>query len=179
MPPVSPLERARAKARAQGSPVVVEELVSERSSTTALADGTFDTQVSTEPVRFRDAGGVWRPLDLELVTDGGRLRAKAAGPAAARVVQSTGSAPVVEVGEGARVFSWRLEGMAAGRSAQVSGPGGPGAASRVRYAGALPGGRDLLLQVQGERVKESVLLPDRAVALAFLPTPMCSPFRWG
>jgi hypothetical protein len=57
VPPVSPLEPTRAKAKAQGSPVVVEELTSERSRTTALADGTFDTEVSTEPVRFRDARG--------------------------------------------------------------------------------------------------------------------------
>jgi YD repeat-containing protein len=105
-------------------------------------------------------------LELQLVAEGDRLRPKAAPGSAARVVQTTGSAPVVEVGEGATVFSWRLEGVVAGRSARVS-VGGAGSASRVSYPEALPGGRSLQLQVQGDRVKEAVVLPEPAVALAF------------
>lgn len=165
---VSPVERAKLRARAERVEVVVEELTSERSVTTARPDGTFQTEVSVEPVRFRDAAGVWRGLDAGLVADGlGRLRPRSAPVGAARVAQTTGSGPVVEVGEGAGLFSWRLEGAAPGRSGQVGAAAGPGSASSVRYGGVLPGGRDLLLAVQPGRVKESVVLPDRAAGLGF------------
>ncbi|MFP5219875.1 MAG: DNRLRE domain-containing protein [Actinomycetes bacterium] len=158
----SPLERASAQARESGAPVVVEGSLTERSSTSALPDGSFSTEVAGQPVRFRDAGGAWRPLDLELQQSDGRWRPRAAPAGAPRVVAVTGGAPVVEVGEGARQVSWRLEGSATGRPAQVTRPERAAAAASARYGAVLAGGRDLLLQLHGDRVKESVVLPSRA-----------------
>ncbi len=164
--PLSPVEQARGRAQAGKAPVVVAELTSDRSVTTAQPDGTLTTEVSAGPVRFQDPAGAWQPIDLELVAAGGRLRPRAAALSAPRLLAQAGPAagPVVEVGAGAQVFAWGPQG-AGSAAAVTSRPAGPAAAGRVRYPGLLPGGRDLQLDVTAGGVRESVVLPDRAGAL--------------
>lgn len=52
--PLSPVEQARGRALAGKAPVVVAELTTDRSVTTAQPDGTLTTEVSAGPVRFQD-----------------------------------------------------------------------------------------------------------------------------
>nr|WP_184835144.1 DNRLRE domain-containing protein [Kribbella solani] len=66
------LVSAVVSARSQGSRVEVESLRSETSSTWANPDGTMTTEAHAAPVRFKDAKGAWRSIDLTLAkgTDG-------------------------------------------------------------------------------------------------------------
>ncbi|TCO41051.1 RHS repeat-associated protein [Kribbella antiqua] len=59
-------------ARAQGSKVEVESLRTETDTTWANPDGTMSTEASAAPIRFKNAAGMWQPIDLDLVqgTDG-------------------------------------------------------------------------------------------------------------
>lgn len=64
---LSPEESSAAeKAAASGAPVEVSSLTKEDALTRAMPDGTFQTEVSTEPVRIKDAQG-WHDLDSTLV----------------------------------------------------------------------------------------------------------------
>lgn len=96
----------------------------------------------------------------------GWLRPRAAAAAAPRLLAQAGPAagPVVEVGADAQVFAWGPQG-AGSAPAVTSRPAGPAGAARARYAGLMPGGRDLQLDVTAGGVRESVVLPDRAGAL--------------
>ncbi|MEP7369389.1 MAG: DNRLRE domain-containing protein, partial [Dermatophilaceae bacterium] len=58
---------AQVTARVQGSRVEVESLREESSSTWVNPDGTLTTEQHFGPVRFRDAAGGWRGVDLSLV----------------------------------------------------------------------------------------------------------------
>ena len=57
---------AAVSARAQGSPVEVESLRTETSSTFANPDGTMTTKATAAPTRFKDDKGAWKNLDLTL-----------------------------------------------------------------------------------------------------------------
>ncbi|WP_432877218.1 RHS repeat-associated core domain-containing protein [Kribbella sp. CA-245084] len=59
-------------ARSQGSRVEVESMRTEMSTTWANPDGTMTTEAHTAPIRFKDAKGAWRSVDLTLAkgTDG-------------------------------------------------------------------------------------------------------------
>ncbi|WP_432950958.1 RHS repeat-associated core domain-containing protein [Kribbella sp. CA-253562] len=57
---------AAVSARAQGSRVEVESLRDETSSTWANPDGTMTTEAHAAPIRFKDTGGAWRDIDLNL-----------------------------------------------------------------------------------------------------------------
>ena len=63
---------AAVSARAQGARVEVEELRDEFSTTWVNPDGSFTTQAHAGVVRFKDAKGAWRNVDLNLAerTDG-------------------------------------------------------------------------------------------------------------
>ncbi|MFC9689057.1 DNRLRE domain-containing protein [Kribbella sp. NPDC056951] len=57
---------AAVTARSQGSKVEVESMRTETSTTWANPDGTMETEAHMAPVRFKNASGEWRPVDLEL-----------------------------------------------------------------------------------------------------------------
>ncbi|WP_344164963.1 DNRLRE domain-containing protein [Kribbella yunnanensis] len=63
---------AAVTARSQGSKVEVESMRTETATTWANPDGTMTTEAHMAPVRFRNASGQWRSVDLELAkgTDG-------------------------------------------------------------------------------------------------------------
>lgn len=67
---------AAVSARAQGSPVEVEDLRSEFTSTFANPDGSLTLKASTGEQRYRDASGAWRPISLEVDESDGRLVAE-------------------------------------------------------------------------------------------------------
>ena len=56
---------ASARAKASGSPVVVQSLTTEQSQTKAMPDGTFAAELSSSPVRVKDSTG-WKALDTTL-----------------------------------------------------------------------------------------------------------------
>ncbi|WP_406054523.1 DUF6531 domain-containing protein [Kribbella sp. NBC_00889] len=61
------LVSAVVSARSQGSKVEVESLRTETDTTWVNADGTMSTEANAAPIRFKDASGVWQPIDLDLV----------------------------------------------------------------------------------------------------------------
>lgn len=89
---------AGVSARAQGSRVEVLSLRSRDSTTWANPDGTLTTEQSAGLVRFKDAAGAWRAVDLS-------LSAKPAADGAVGVVSSAqdvvfGGAGADEAGKG-------------------------------------------------------------------------------
>ena len=66
------LVSAQVTARAQGSPVEVEALRAAASTTWANPDGTLTTRAHAGEIRFKDAKGEWRDVDLAMAerTDG-------------------------------------------------------------------------------------------------------------
>ncbi len=60
------LVSAVVSARSQGSRVEVESMRSETESTWANPDGTMTTEAHTAPIRFKNAKGQWRAVDLNL-----------------------------------------------------------------------------------------------------------------
>ncbi|WP_425245084.1 LamG domain-containing protein [Streptomyces sp. NEAU-NA10] len=67
--PADPLLAAQAKAVSTGTPVPVDALTTEVSTTQALPDGTFVNTTSVLPTRVRKDGH-WTPVDATLVADG-------------------------------------------------------------------------------------------------------------
>ncbi|MBL8932398.1 MAG: RHS repeat protein [Kineosporiaceae bacterium] len=116
------LVSAGVSARAQGSRVEVESLRDELTTTWANPDGTLTTEAHVAPIRFRNAQGRWRDVDLDLTiladgTVGPKGHPKGlnlAGPRAASG-KGTASAPVSDLGrvdesrgkaERSLVFGW-------------------------------------------------------------------------
>jgi len=97
---------ARLAAAAQGSRVEVTNDRSETSTTYANPDGTLTTDVSPAPVRVMTASG-WSAIDTTLVSDGVRLRPRAAANAAS-FAAGGGASGVASVGAGksALSFGW-------------------------------------------------------------------------
>lgn len=59
---------AQLTARAKGSPVEVESLRTETSSTWANPDGTMTTRQHGGPIRYRDAKGKWVDVNLSMAS---------------------------------------------------------------------------------------------------------------
>lgn len=116
----------------------------------ANSDGTRTAQISPRPVRFRDASGAWREIDLAVTAaPDGTLGPKAA-PSGARLAPNAG-ATVAVLSTPAGPIGLAHPQARAGL-ATASG-------STVTYKGAL-GGRDLALSLVADGVEEAVVLAD-------------------
>ncbi|MGQ0630121.1 MAG: LamG-like jellyroll fold domain-containing protein [Sporichthyaceae bacterium] len=123
---------AMAQAVAAGAPVEVTSLTTATTLITAKPDGGFVAEISAMPVRVKDSGGSWRPVDTTLVRrpDGSIAPAMAAVP---MLFSDGGSgAPLAQIADGDRsmAISW----PAAGDLPEPELTG-----SVARYVSVLPG----------------------------------------
>ncbi len=132
------------------------ELVSERtpvSRTWEMPSGRRVTQIASEPVQWRDAGGVWREYDLSLRQVAGGWSAQA-GKAAVELPASLGGAAddAVRIGDGE------------GNSLLMAVLGEPASGSVRNDVAIYEGvarGVDVRFRAIPEGVKEEVVLEDR------------------
>ncbi|MGH9152293.1 MAG: PA14 domain-containing protein [Acidimicrobiales bacterium] len=155
-PPDPSADRAQPAPKASFDPArstVVEADTTETDKTWRNPDGSFTTEISGRPVRYRDPSGAWRDLDLGLAAKAdGTIAAKAA-PASARL-GAAAAGDLVTVDSPAGPVTLRHP------EAQPVAPTVAGATAT--YAKALPGGRDVVVELTPGGFKETVVLPDRA-----------------
>jgi alpha-tubulin suppressor-like RCC1 family protein len=122
-------------------------------------DGSLTAAISTRPVRHRDAQGVWRDIDMTLEAGAdGSLRPKNAPVIARLAGQAADTLVTIETPAGAFGLRQREAGAS---KAQV-------AKDVVTYPGALPGGRDVSIQVQIDGFKETVTLPNARAGSSYI-----------
>ncbi len=139
-----------------------KEIVSERdarSRTYANEDGTRTSEISTDPINYRDEQGTWRPIDSELVEQTGGW-ANAADSVALRFADRA------DAGELASVTLPSGESFGYGLSGAASVPGTADGA-RVAYEQVLPE-TDLWLDSQAGGVKETLLLKSATAPNSFV-----------
>lgn len=149
-PRSSELEAATQQARAAGVSVVVAGRTTPRSRTLANPDGSFTTESSPAPVRWRDGEGRWQDVDLSVVarTDGS-VGPRSAPPAAGEV----GADGTVSASSRAGTVRWRADGVLPGRVRAAD--------SEIVAAAGLGSGRDVRWRVVPGGVKESLVVSDR------------------
>jgi hypothetical protein len=147
--PVELPEAAR-EGRPRAGRVERSDLRSETADVFQNPDGTFTSEFSVEPKRFRGGDGAWVDVDTKLVAGGpGRLRAHAT-ESATDLARSADDARLgrLELGDGMSI-GFGIEGAAAAQ-AQVKG-------SRATYAGVRPSS-DVELWATPTGVKEIITL---------------------
>ncbi|GHK03909.1 hypothetical protein SY2F82_66120 [Streptomyces sp. Y2F8-2] len=139
-----------------------KEIVSERdarSRTYANEDGTRTSEISTDPINYRDGRGVWRTINTSLVEDDGGW-ANAADSVALRFADRADAGRLASVtlpsGES---FGYGLSGAA---SVAGSADG-----ARVTYEQVFPG-TDLWLDSHAGGVKETLVLKSATAPNSFL-----------
>lgn len=147
------------------------ELPAETSPTRkvfANPDGTVTEFVATGPVRFVDATGAWRDIDLTAVpSPDGLLRARSAAWSAALPAAVTPGGPTITIETAAGPIVSSVEGLV-GASGVVEG-------QSVLYSDALSDGRDLRLTLIASGAKTSVVVPNRAGTGRYLETYLLPP----
>ncbi|GAA2215658.1 hypothetical protein GCM10009850_111260 [Nonomuraea monospora] len=99
---------ASQEAKKQGKPVEVRYDTTEVSTTRAMPDGSFETQITTTPVRTKQ-DGLWVPIDVTLVERDGLLKPKATRAGTLVELSKGGTAPYLKmVRDGGQVsaLSW-------------------------------------------------------------------------
>lgn len=129
------------------------EITGERTASTttyALPNGTSSVETFTGPVRAKDAGGRWRPIDTSLVDAGDTVRPR---QAAADIALSDGGSgePLVEVERGPHA-------LGIGWTGNLPKPVLKG--STATYENAVEGG-DLVVTALKEGFSHSVVLHER------------------
>ncbi|MEV8097778.1 LamG-like jellyroll fold domain-containing protein [Kitasatospora sp. NPDC085879] len=113
------------------------------------ADGTVSRKVSDGPLNYRDAKGVWQPIDTGLAQGGGRWRQKANALGVDFAAQSADRAVATLSTDANHSVSYGLKG-----AAQVTGTA---SGQTVNYPAVLPD-TDLQLTSAATGLKESVVL---------------------
>lgn len=139
---------------------MVGELPSLRTATSrtfARADGVRTTKVWAQPVNYRDAHHVWRPIDLRLARDAsGGLRTTAS---ATDLHLPTRLDEPARVADGSRWVRFALQGADPDATSVVSG-------SAVRYDEVVPH-VDARYEAQSTGVKETLTLADAAAPTTY------------
>ncbi|WP_156301918.1 DUF6531 domain-containing protein, partial [Streptomyces sp. e14] len=139
-----------------------KEIVAERdarSRTYANEDGTRTSEISTDPINYRDAHGDWRPIDTSLVQDGDGWT----NAADSVTLRLAGRADADEL---AGVTLPSGESFGYGLSGAASVPGRADGA-RVGYEQVLPE-TDLWLDSRAGGVKETLVLKSATAPASFL-----------
>ncbi|WP_449342079.1 polymorphic toxin-type HINT domain-containing protein [Streptomyces aurantiogriseus] len=139
-----------------------KEIVSERdtrSRTYANEDGTRTSEISTDPINYRDDQGAWRPINSELVEQQGGW-ANAADSVALRFADRA------DAGELASVTLPSGESFGYGLSGAAS-VAGTADGARVSYEQVLPE-TDLWLDSQAGGVKETLVLKSATAPNSFV-----------
>jgi RHS repeat-associated protein len=134
-------------ARAQGRRVEDLSQRSEFGQVFANPDGTWTSELESDPVRVRDERGVWHPIDTTLVPRGGVLTPRYA---AARVrLSAGGDRTFASVTEAGRELGWRWP-------TDLPQPIVEG--DTATYPAAAPGGGDLVVQATPGGFSHSIVL---------------------
>ena len=129
-------------------PLPVPELTTATSSTTAMPDGSYRTQVHSEPVRYRTGDG-WVPIDEALVpSDNAGYAAENAANTFEVRLPADAAARGVQLADDGRWLSMRMEGAA----------GAPQLAGNAATYRGVPEADAAVLEVTGAGVKESLVL---------------------
>lgn len=142
---------------ARSTPIDAESTATKR--VWANPDGSRTMQVSTGPKWFKDASGAVKEIDLGVVSRANGTKEAKAAPGAAKLAKSTGAA-VATVETSAGTVELRHPGAVAAAGVE--------AGKTVRYAKALPGGRDLVLGLTPDGFEESVILADASGPPSYL-----------
>ncbi|MDT7537299.1 MAG: hypothetical protein QOI82_884 [Actinomycetota bacterium] len=120
------------------------------SNTYLNADGSYTTEVSPQPINYRDAAGDWQAIDTTLVkaSDPNYAVQNAAGPFRAMFKDSAGDA-FLRFDVGNASYQLGLQG-ASKHAVRTAGPS-------ITYADAVPGA-DLGYRVVGNGIKETLTL---------------------
>jgi hypothetical protein len=153
-----PPPRASAFDPARSKPVDAETTPTRR--VWVNSDGTKTAEFATRPKWFKDPAGVWRDIDLSVVTRAdGRMGAKAAGASSGTLGPTAkGAVAQVETSAGTVVL----------RHPDAAGAAGRATAAGATYSKALPGERDLLLTPTPDGFEESVILADADASPSYL-----------
>ncbi len=160
-------------ARASGEPVEVVSERSEFSTTWVNPDGSFTTEDSAGQVRFRDAGGDWVDVDLELASlPDGRVRPRGhprglvlagGGVSASKSAQSVGTQSSAGGVDLAVVSEGRDRAVTIGLPKGVGDPVLEG--STATYEGVWPG-VDVVVDARRTGFEQWFVLRDRAAVRA-------------
>lgn len=155
--------------------VPVPEETTDRKAVWKNRDGTFTAKLASAPVRVRDAGGVWRDIDMSLVDDGaGRLRPKVT-PTPISVSKQSGGADLVEV-TAAKGAVLRLGAVGAG--AVAGRVGKTHDEVTATFPAALDGGVDVQVQPITAGVKTTYVIPNVRAASRVLREQIELPAGW-
>lgn len=163
-PPPPPGELATRRPDVTPRPVDLSKASVDESQTTATRkvhvapDGRRVAEVTASPVRFKDAAGRWRDIDLEVVAEAdGTLRAKSTERATRLSTKAEGTVAVLETSAGP--IGLRHP-DATSAEAKVKGRG-------AKFTGAL-GGRELTLDLTSNGIEETVTLPARGAPTTYV-----------
>ena len=148
------------------SPTIVSEITSKEtmySNTYRLSDGSYQAQIFSLPIRFKNAQGVWQSFNTNLVSSGIAGAYHAANLPVVLTIGSAagGTAPTSLAADGYTV-TWSVRGLAAG----VPVAPGPSAASYLGVA------TDTTLSYKALNwgVEQSLLLSSAAAPASFTCT---------
>ena len=116
------------------SPTIVSELTSKEtmySNTYQLSDGSYQAQIFSAPIRFKNAQGAWQSFNTNLVSSGiaGAYHATDL-PVALTIGSSTGAAGPATLSADGYTVTWSVRGLSAG----VPTAPGPAAATYLGVA---------------------------------------------
>lgn len=138
---------AMVTARAQGSRVEDLSQRSEFGQVFANPDGTWTSELESDPVRVRDERGVWHGVDTTLVERDGGLAPRYA--VADVRLSAGGDRTFASVSEEGRELEWRWP---------TDLPAPVVAGDTATYPGAAPGGGDLVVEVSPDGFSHSIVL---------------------
>ncbi len=114
-----PAARAASAAPAPApSPTIVSEITKKETmyqTVYKMSDGSYQAQISAEPIRFKAADGSWQSFDTNLVSAGAAGLWQATNLPVALEIGTTGTgSPPVQIAARGYTLTWTVQGAAAG-----------------------------------------------------------------
>lgn len=137
--------------------VEVPELRTRTGRTFLRGDGLFETEISPDPIHFRDAAGAWQPIDNRLLPTGNGGYRNSANSYRLELPATLRRGPVMVERQDGRWLGFQLRGAEGVLSAD---------GDVARYKGALPD-LDLTYTADATQVKEMIVLRTPAAVRDF------------
>jgi hypothetical protein len=99
------------------SPTIVAQLADKDtmySNTYRLSDGSYQAQIFSQPIRFKDASGAWQNFDTSLVAAGTGVYHSADTPVAITIGASGAGSPPAQLSADGYTVTWALQNSSAG-----------------------------------------------------------------
>ena len=100
------------------SPTIVSEITKKEtmySTTYKLSDGSYQAQISAEPIRFKDASGAWQSFDTSLVSAGAAGLYHATNlPVALTIGSTAAGSPPAQLSARGYTVTWSVQNATAG-----------------------------------------------------------------